>query len=202
VLTKADGTVIGKALAERRIPAGQSGREASRDRDQAAGRRHQGRDEGREGLAKKDKDAAIAKYKDVAVKKCLFPKQGKDAANELKKLGVTGSGTFFPAPVHDPETSARIEATLKRGLAAENASKYPEAGKIYEQARRMDPADPAPPPVPSASCTGTTSATGTKRSRSSTRILAMPPIRCHARWRCTGWARSRSTTVSSTRAAA
>ena len=49
-------------------------------------------------LAKKDKDGAIAKYKDVAVKKCLFPKQAKDAANELKKLGVTGSGTFFQAP--------------------------------------------------------------------------------------------------------
>jgi tetratricopeptide (TPR) repeat protein len=144
VLTKADGTVIGKALqkdgflrvnqVEKLLEAEIKQQEDAIKEEMKAAKE----------LAKKDKDGAIAKYKDVAVKKCLFPKQGKDAANELKKLGVTGSGTFFPPPVHDPEAGARIEATLKRGLAAENASKYPEAGKIYEQARRMDPADPAP----------------------------------------------------------
>ena len=37
-----------------------------------------------------EKDAAIAQYRGVLDQKCLFPKQAKDAANELKKLGVTG----------------------------------------------------------------------------------------------------------------
>jgi tetratricopeptide (TPR) repeat protein len=145
VLTRGDGSVIGKAvhkedgklrvdqvekLLEDEVKQEENGLKETMKAAKA--------------LAKADKDGAIAKYKEVAVKKCLFPKQAKDAASELKKLGVTDGGTFFPVPVFEAEKSARIEATMKRGLVLENAAKYPEAGKVYEQARKMDPADPAP----------------------------------------------------------
>jgi tetratricopeptide (TPR) repeat protein len=95
-------------------------------------------------LAKNDKDGAIAKYKDVETRKCMFPNHAKDASKELKKLGAGGAGTSFPVPNFDPALGARIEETLKRGVKAENASKYEDAGRIYQQARKMDPADPAP----------------------------------------------------------
>ena len=95
-------------------------------------------------LAKNDKDGAIAKYKDVETRKCMFPSHAKDASKELKKLGAGGAGASFPVPNFDPALGARIEETLKRGVKAENASKYEDAGRIYQQARKMDPADPAP----------------------------------------------------------
>jgi tetratricopeptide (TPR) repeat protein len=38
----------------------------------------------------------------------------------------------------------QIERTMRRGLAAEMNGKYREAERLYSQARRMDPADPAP----------------------------------------------------------
>jgi tetratricopeptide (TPR) repeat protein len=100
-------------------------------------------------LAKNDKDGAIAKYKDVETRKCMFPNHAKDASKELKKLGGAGFSPRpgpldFPAPNYDPAVGAQIEDTLKRGVAAENASKYEEAGRLYQQARKMDRADPAP----------------------------------------------------------
>jgi tetratricopeptide (TPR) repeat protein len=91
-----------------------------------------------------EKDAAIAQYRAVLDQKCLFPKQGKDAANELKKLGVTGVAPVPDAPNFDPATSAAIEKVMKDGLMAENMSDYTGAEKLYVKARRMDPADPAP----------------------------------------------------------
>lgn len=96
-------------------------------------------------LAKKGaKDDAIARYKSVLEQKCLFPGQAKDATNELKKLGVTGLPPAFEPPVFDPATSAAIEQTLKRGLAAENESRYQDAERLYSQARKLDPADAVP----------------------------------------------------------
>ena len=61
-----------------------------------------------------DKDDAIAKLKSVLDQKCLFPRQAKDAAGELKKLGVSDSGAPIPEPPSlDPALSARIERTMK-----------------------------------------------------------------------------------------
>ena len=91
-----------------------------------------------------DKDGAIPLYRSVLEEKCLFPGRAKDAAKELKKLGVDSSVKLFDAPVMDPEKSARIESVMKRGLAAEMNEKYEVAERLYSQAHRMDAADPAP----------------------------------------------------------
>ena len=82
--------------------------------------------------------SALSAAKDAA-------KRGeKDAANELKKLGVVGVAPVAPAPDFDQKVGAEIEKTLKAGLMAENMADYPRAEKLYGQARAMDPADPAP----------------------------------------------------------
>ncbi len=91
-----------------------------------------------------DKEGAIPLYRSVLDEKCLFPAKAKDAAKELKKLGVNEAGRFFEAPVLDPAKSAEIESIMKRGLAAEMSEKYEEAERLYGESRRMDPADPAP----------------------------------------------------------
>ena len=56
---------------------------------------------------KGDKDAAIAQLRVVLDQKCLFPKQAKDAANELKKLGVTGARADRGGPELRSRRSAR-----------------------------------------------------------------------------------------------
>ncbi len=91
-----------------------------------------------------DKDGAIPLYRSVLDEKCLFPGKAKDAAKELKKLGVDVAVQLFDAPVMDPARSAEIESVMKGGLAAEMNEKYEEAERLYSEARRMDPGDPAP----------------------------------------------------------
>lgn len=93
-----------------------------------------------------DKDGAVALYKSVAEQKCLFKKEANDAAKELKKLGVTEIGAIQSViePVFERRQSARIQATMKRGLMAEMNAHYPLATKLYTQAHLMDPADPTP----------------------------------------------------------
>jgi tetratricopeptide (TPR) repeat protein len=44
----------------------------------------------------------------------------------------------------DPAKSVKIESVMKRGLEAEMNEKYEVAERLYSEARRMDPADPAP----------------------------------------------------------
>jgi tetratricopeptide (TPR) repeat protein len=99
---------------------------------------------GKDALKHGDKDAAIAQFKSVVDQKCLFPKQAKDAANELKKLGVDGVAPVPDAPDFDPAVGARVEAALKAGLMAEEQADYTTAETFYARARRLDPADPAP----------------------------------------------------------
>jgi tetratricopeptide (TPR) repeat protein len=91
-----------------------------------------------------DNQTAIQEYRTVLEQKCLFPGKAKDAAKALKKLGATDIGQLFDAPVFDPRRSARIERTMSSGLKAENDAKYTEAERLYAEAHRMDPADPAP----------------------------------------------------------
>src|SRR5262249_19235250 len=91
-----------------------------------------------------DNDGAIAALKPVAAEKCLFPKKAKDAAKELKKLGVDEVVNIPDSPIFDRVQGARIEATMRRGLRAEIAEQYVTALKLYQQAHRMDPADPTP----------------------------------------------------------
>ena len=91
-----------------------------------------------------DNQGAIAALKPVAEEKCLFPKKAKDAAKELKKLGVEDVGSIPAAPVLERVQSARIEAVLRSGLVAEIAERYVTAERLYRKAHQMDPADPTP----------------------------------------------------------
>ncbi|HSL53702.1 MAG TPA: tetratricopeptide repeat protein [Pyrinomonadaceae bacterium] len=91
-----------------------------------------------------DNQGAIALLKPVAEEKCLFPKKAKDAAKELKKLGVGEVGSIPAAPVLDRVQGARIEAVLRQGLRAEIAERYMTALRLYQKAHQMDPADPTP----------------------------------------------------------
>src|SRR5215212_12164298 len=99
---------------------------------------------GKEKAKAGDNAGAIAMLKPVAEEKCLFPKKAKDAAKELKKLGVEEVGSIPAAPVLDRIESARIEAVMRQGLRAEIAERYVTAEKLYRQANAMDPADPTP----------------------------------------------------------
>src|SRR5262249_4639509 len=91
-----------------------------------------------------DKAGAITLYQSVAAAKCMFPKKAKEAAKELKKLGVNDVASIPDAPIFAPLQSAQIEATMRRGLMAELNAHYVLAEKLYSQAHRMDPADPTP----------------------------------------------------------
>ena len=93
--------------------------------------------------AKSDKEAAIPLYRAVADEKCMFPKKAKEAAKELKKLGVE-VGEIPDPPNFDPKKSMEIERTMESGLAAELKGDYLDAERMYRQASQMDPADPAP----------------------------------------------------------
>jgi len=95
-------------------------------------------------VAAGDNAAAIKLYQSVLGEKCMFQKKAKDAARELKKLGVTDIAGIPDAPVLEPHQSALIEQTMRRGLIAENNARYVTAEKFYTSAHLMDPADPAP----------------------------------------------------------
>jgi tetratricopeptide (TPR) repeat protein len=144
-LAKPDGTLVGKventggklkvADVEKLVDSEMKERESSisAQMKEAAGKATAG-----------DKDGAIAMYKAVLEQKCLFPKKAKDAVKELKKLGVTDLASIPPSPVFEPRQSAAIARVMKRGLAAEHRGQYELADRLYTQAHRMDPADPAP----------------------------------------------------------
>jgi tetratricopeptide (TPR) repeat protein len=92
-----------------------------------------------------DNQGAIALLKPVAEEKCLFPKKAKDAAKELKKLGIDEIGSIpAAAPILDRVQGARVEAVMRSGLRAEIAERYVTAETYYQKAHRMDPADPTP----------------------------------------------------------
>jgi tetratricopeptide (TPR) repeat protein len=97
-----------------------------------------------------DKPAAIELYQAVWGQKTLFPKKAKDAAKELKKLGVTVATDDTInrlqelEAIHDGPVALEIVATMDRGLEAENAGDYELAKGLYLRARALDPADPAP----------------------------------------------------------
>src|ERR1051326_7711867 len=91
-----------------------------------------------------DKDGAIAIYKGVVDQKCLFPKKAKEAAQQLKNLGVADIASIPASPIFEHRQSVLIEQTMKRGLIAEMNARYDLANKLYQQAHLMDPADPTP----------------------------------------------------------
>ena len=99
---------------------------------------------GKEKAKAGDNDGAIADLKPVAAERCLFPKKAKDAAGQLKKLGVEEIGSIPDSPIFDRVQGARVEATMRQGLRAEIAEQYVTALKFYQLAHKMDPADPTP----------------------------------------------------------
>jgi tetratricopeptide (TPR) repeat protein len=98
----------------------------------------------KEKLKAGDNDGAIALLKPVAEENCLFPKKAKEAAKELKKLGVDEVGTIPAPPILDRVQGARVEAVMRNGLRAEIAERYVAAERFYRKAHAMDPADPTP----------------------------------------------------------
>src|SRR5437588_795012 len=91
-----------------------------------------------------DKEGSIVIYKAVLDQKCLFPKKAKEAAKQLKNLGVADIASVPNSPIFERRQSALIEQTMKRGLIAEMNARYVLANKLYQQAHLMDPADPTP----------------------------------------------------------
>jgi tetratricopeptide (TPR) repeat protein len=90
-----------------------------------------------------DSQGAIQEYRTVLDQKCMFPGRAKDAAKELKKLGV--SVADIPDGINfDRAIMARVAGNMRQGLKAENSARYLEAEKFYSAAHQIDPADPVP----------------------------------------------------------
>ena len=144
VLAQSDGKIIGKAQGvEGKLKVNQVEKLLEAEMKQREAVVKQAMTTAKDAAKKGDKDAAIAQYRAVYDQKCLFPKQGKDAGNELKKLGVAVA-PVAEAANFDRALGAEIEKTMKAGLMAENMENYTGAEKLYAKARQMDPADPAP----------------------------------------------------------
>ena len=91
-----------------------------------------------------DNQSAITQYRAVLEQKCLLPKRAKEAAKELKKLGVNDVAEV-PAGVNfDLAVMRRVAEAMRQGLEAENNADYTQAERRYRAAHGMDPADPAP----------------------------------------------------------
>ena len=149
-----------------------------------------------------EKDAAIQLFQSVLVEKCMFPKKAKDAAKELKKLGVNEVASIadapdFDSPVFEARKSARIELTMRRGLIAENNARYLDGRKTLPPGARSWTRLIRRRCVTWANSIVITSATGTKRGRPSTRYLTCRLTHFRAPLRCMGWARLRSMKVHS-----
>jgi tetratricopeptide (TPR) repeat protein len=146
VLAQTDGKVIGKAQggSDGKLRVGNVEKLLEGEMKQREAGVKQSMNAAKDATKRGDKDAAIAQYKTVLDQQCLFPKQAKDAAKELKKLGVAGVGPVADAANLDPAVGGEIERALKSGLMAENMADYATAEKFYTAARRLDPADPAP----------------------------------------------------------
>src|SRR5215471_12493640 len=146
VLAQSDGKIIGKMAgdADGKLRVGKVEKLLDTEMKQREAGVKESMNAAKDAAKKGDKDAAIAQYKTVVDQQCLFPKQAKDAAKELKKLGVAGVAPVADAANFDPAVGAPIERALKDGLMAENMADYAKAEKFYAAAGTLDPADPAP----------------------------------------------------------
>lgn len=88
-----------------------------------------------------------ADYRAAWEQRLMFPSLGKRAARSLNKLGVKVSWESLDRlggdDARDPEVAANpaIESVLHAALVAELAARHEEAGRLYEQAVTIDPAD-------------------------------------------------------------
>lgn len=144
VLADPDGTMLGKAenkngylkvdQVEKLVDSAMKAREESIKRQM---------DAAKEKAKAGDSQGAIQLYRTIYDQKCMFPGKAKDAARELKKLGVKVADVP-DAPNLDPRINAEIQRVMRNGLKAENAARYIEAERLYQEARDLDPADPVP----------------------------------------------------------
>ncbi len=145
VLTQADGTPLGKAENKNGFLRVE---QVEKLLDSEVKKRDSALKEVLEGAKAKaqagDKQAAIAEYRTVLEQKCLLPKRAKEAAKELKKLGVTDVAEVPEDVSFDPKGMRRVAEAMRQGLRAEDNADYTEAERLYRSAHRMDPADPAP----------------------------------------------------------
>ena len=101
-------------------------------------------DEGERKAKTGDADGAAALLGEVYAERCLFAGLGQKAAKELKKLGrpVEAGDDEAALPNLSPEVGKEIEAEIRAGLDAERRLALDEARIRYENAARLDPADP------------------------------------------------------------
>jgi len=146
VLAQSDGKIIGKAQggSDGKLRVNQVEKLLDGEMKQREAGVKESMNAAKDAAKRGDKDSAVTQYKTVVDQQCLFPKQAKDAAKELKKLGVTGVAPVADAANFDPAVGAQIERALKSGLMAENMADYAKADKFYTAAHKLDPADPAP----------------------------------------------------------
>jgi len=145
VLAQPDGTIIGKAENKNgflRVEQVEKLVDLEMKKRESAVKEKM--DDARAKVKSGDNPAAIQELREVYEQKCLFPKRAKDAAKELKKLGVADVAAVRDSVSLDPRVMARVERTMRQGLQAENAAQYFEAERLYQAAHKMDPADPAP----------------------------------------------------------
>ncbi len=145
VLAQADGTIIGKAENKNgylKVDQVEKLLEAEMKKREAAIKEKM--EDAKAKVKTGDNQTAIQELRAVYDQKCLFPKRAKDAAKELKKLGVTNLADVPDSVNLDRAVMARVEKTMRQGLNAENAANYLEAERLYRTAHQIDPADPAP----------------------------------------------------------
>ncbi|MFI5106978.1 MAG: tetratricopeptide repeat protein, partial [Terriglobales bacterium] len=145
VLAQADGTVVGKLEAnkEGKLKVGDLEKLLDSEMKKRENAVKEKFDDAKAKAKAGDSQTAIQELRAVYDQKCLFPKRGKDAQKELKKLGVEVA-EVPDAPNFDPALSAQIQKTMRAGLKAENAAKYEDAERLYQAAVKLDPADPTP----------------------------------------------------------
>jgi len=144
VLALPDGTVVGKAENKNgylKVDQVEKLLETEmKKREQAVKEKM---DSGKAKTKAGDSQGAIQEYRAVLDQKCLFPGRAKDAAKELKKLGVNVAEV--PDGINfDPAAMARVGGNMRQGLKAENNANYTQAERLYSAAHQIDPADPVP----------------------------------------------------------
>ena len=150
VLIEPDGREVGRTMpdAKGRLDTGAFEKLLNRELDGREKNFKALADAAEKRLKAGDKTAADDLQK-IWAQRTMFPSLGKRAAKLLAKAGVKVSlddwEKLGPDDLADPDVRgahAEVEPTLKAGLAAELAARYDEAGRLYEQAVRLDPADP------------------------------------------------------------
>jgi tetratricopeptide (TPR) repeat protein len=147
VLVQPDGAVVGKVENKNgKLSVGDVEKVVESEMKKRESAMKEKMDDAKSKAKSGDNQNAIAELRQVAGQKCMFPNKAKDAVKELKKLGVKDENAeaMPDGPNFDPVLSAKIQKTMSEGLKAENASKYPEAIRIYQAAHKLDPNDPTP----------------------------------------------------------